>query len=37
MAALFTAALRDFHERRAAAGAPRGAREQDPGQAGRTA
>ena len=37
MAALFTAALRDFHERRAAAGAPRGAQEQDSGQAGRTA
>ena len=37
MAALFTAALRDFHERRAAAGAPRGAPEQHPRQAGRTA
>jgi len=37
MAALFTAALRDFHERRAAARAPRGAPEQDSGQAGRTA
>ena len=37
MTALFTASLRDFHERRAAAGAPRGAPEQGPGQAGRTA
>jgi len=37
MSALFTAALRDFHERRAATGAPRGAPEQAPGLAGRTA
>ena len=37
MSALFASALRDFHERRAATGAPRGAREQGPGEVGRTA
>ena len=37
MTALFTAALRDFHERRAATGAPRGAQWEPPGEAGRTA
>jgi GntR family transcriptional regulator len=37
MTALFAATLRDFDERRAAAGAPRGARRQRPGQESRTA
>jgi len=37
MSALFASALRDFHERRAATGAPRGARERGPGEVGRTA
>ena len=37
MAALFAATLRDFHERRAAAGAPRGAARQRPGETARTA
>lgn len=37
MSALFTAALRDFHERRAATGAPRGGLPQRAGGAGRTA
>ena len=37
MTALFAAALRDFHERRADTGAPRGAQWEPPGEAGRTA
>jgi GntR family transcriptional regulator len=37
MTALFAATLRDFDERRAATGAPRGARRRRPGEASRTA
>jgi GntR family transcriptional regulator len=37
MTALFAATLRDFDERRAAAGAPRGLARPRPGEAGRTA
>ena len=37
MTALFAGTLRDFHERRAATGAPRGAARQRPGEVGNTA
>ena len=37
MAALFSIALRDFHERRAGTGAPRGGQQDRPGETSRTA